>query len=117
MTTVRQCLKNVVFPGYSSARNKLTSKTKTKGPGGSAVKKKKVELAINEAIKKIESPRDERKVIETLILVYACQIHCSLTTSLSIMELILLSRCIFLSKFREFGVRALGGSKHVNWPK
>ena len=40
MTTVRQCLKNVVFPGYLSARNKLTSKTKTKGPGGSAVKKK-----------------------------------------------------------------------------
>ena len=66
MTIVRQCLKNVVFPGYnnnnnnnniyrasptrqggfqwgphrgySSARNQLTSKTKTKGPGGSAVK-------------------------------------------------------------------------------
>lgn len=80
MTTTRQCLKNVVFPGYSSARNQSTSKTKTKGPGGSAVKKT-VGLAINEAIKKIESRRDVRKVIETPIPVYTCQIHCSLTTS------------------------------------
>lgn len=94
----------------------MTSKTKTKGAGGSAVKKK-VGLANNEAIKKLESRRDVRKVIETLILVYTCQIRCSLTTSPSITELIFSSRCIFLSKFWEFGVRALGDSKHVNWPK
>ena len=63
MTTVWQCLKNVVLPGYSSTRDKSTSRTKTKGAGGSVAKTEEVGLAIKEAIKQMASRGEVRKVI------------------------------------------------------
>ena len=66
MTTVWQCLKNVVLPGYSSTRDKSTSRTKTKGAGGSVAKTEEVGLAIKDAIKQMASRGEVRKVIGTL---------------------------------------------------